>query len=114
MTQWRTITVAAGQAALTGATTLLAWRLGGASAAAAAALGGGIAVVNGLLLAWRLRPSRPVPQPLPLAVERMILTLAAFAVALGPLRLSPLPLLATFAIAQLGHAAGCRASLQGS
>lgn len=114
MTHSRAITVAAGQAALTGAATLLAWRLAGAPAAAAAALGGSIALVNGLLLGWRLRPSRPLPQPFALAAERLVLTLAAFAVALGPLRLSPLPLLAAFAIAQLGHVAGCRTSLQGS
>jgi len=108
---WRMITVAASQAALTGATTLLAWSLADGAAAQAAALGGGIAVTNGLLLAWRLRPSRPVPLPLPLAVERLILTVAAFAVSLGPLHVSPPPLLAGFAIAQLGHVAGCRACL---
>ena len=74
MALWRMITVAASQAALTGATTLLAWSLAGGAAAQA----------------------------------------AAFAVALGPLHVSPPPLLAGFAIAQLGHVAGCRACLADS
>lgn len=105
------ISVAACQAVLTGGMILLIWRLADGATAGAAAFGGGLAMINALLLSWRLRSSRPLPQPIPMAVERMILALAAFAVALGPLRFSPLPLLATFAVAQLGHVAGCRACL---
>ena len=82
----------------------------GGNAALAALFGASIALVNGLLLAWRLkRGQRPVhadPQrhlrALYLSVfERWLVVGALFAIGIGALKLLPQPLLAAFIAGQL-------------
>lgn len=84
----------------------------GVPAALAAAYGGGIALVNVVLLAWRSRRAGAEIAAngnwgaLGLMwgmVERFAFTLGAFVLGLGALRLEPVSLLLGFAVAQLGY-----------
>jgi len=83
--------------------------------ALAALYGGGIAIVNTLLLARRTSRAAVLAEgnlkwsALTLyagMLERLIFTGVAFAVGLGTLALPPVPLLAVFAGAQLAYVAG--------
>ncbi|NIP73907.1 MAG: ATP synthase subunit I [Gammaproteobacteria bacterium] len=75
---------------------------------AAAAYGGGIALLNSFLLARRVRRAGELEgSSVALAmyagaVQRFVITLVGFAVGIALLRLSPLPLIVAFAVAQLG------------
>jgi ATP synthase protein I len=84
----------------------------GQPAAQAALFGGCIALVNTLLLAWRVRnaghraeqsSSRGALTLYLGAVERFVFTLLAFIAGMGMLKLPPLPMLVAFAAAQLGY-----------
>jgi ATP synthase protein I len=86
--------------------------LGGRGMALAAVFGGAIAVMNTLMLGWRVRRAAQATSQdrsrgtLALymgAVERFVFTLAAFAFGMGFLHLRPEPLLGAFAAAQLGY-----------
>lgn len=103
--------VLAAQAALTASAGLAAWMLSGGSAAASAGVGGGIAMASVLVLARRLGTLPRRTSPAGIAAERLALHLGAFLLAIGTLRLSPIPLLATFAIAQFGYLAAFRATI---
>lgn len=85
----------------------------GAASGLAAGYGGGIALVNSMLLAWRA--GRAAEQAtaesaqwgtlglLLGVVERFVFTLVAFGVGIGVLRLDPVALMLGFAFAQLGY-----------
>lgn len=105
------ISVLVAQAALTLSATLLSWWLGGMPAAMAAAAGGAIAAVNVVLLAGRLGRHSGRLAPMGIAAERLAFHLAAFALAIGTLRLPPMPVIAGFAVAQFGYIAGFRTVL---
>jgi ATP synthase protein I len=86
--------------------------LRGAGAAQAALYGGGLAVLNGLMLARRVRRAGDVSVgnvtggvgALYLgALQRFALVLAGFMVGMGMLKLQPLPQIVGFAVAQLGY-----------
>jgi ATP synthase protein I len=90
----------------------LAGMLGGADAAGAAVLGGGIALANTLLLGRRVRQAggaaandargRGVATLYWGLMERFAVAAAGFALGIAGLGLPPLPMVATFALAQLG------------
>lgn len=78
----------------------------------AALYGGGIALVNTLLLGFRVQRASANAQHSANqgtftlyigAVERFVFTLLAFVLGMGWLKLQAVPLLAAFAIAQLGY-----------
>ncbi len=82
------------------------------SAVIAVIYGGGIAVVNNLLLACRvkriqkrnqLNPQQDVMSLYLGAVERFVFTLGAMMIAMGGLSLSPIPLLITFSLTQFAY-----------
>lgn len=84
----------------------------GGPGAKSALYGGGIALVNSLLLGWRVRRAgaaagKSVTQGAFTlywgAIERFVFTMVAFIVGMGLLRLRPEPLLAAFAVAQLAY-----------
>ena len=94
----------------------------GRSAAQAALFGGCIALVNTLLLGWRVRNAGQRAEQsgargaLTLylgAVERFVFTLLAFIVGMGMMKLPPLPMLVAFAVAQLGYWIAARDSQAG-
>ncbi len=100
------------QAALVAAAIGGAWYLKGDTAALAALYGGAVALLNTLMLSRRLvragelaktDPQRGVYSLYFGAVQRFVFVLAALAVGLGLLKLDPLPLLASFALAQLAY-----------
>ena len=100
------------QAALVAAAIGGAWYLRGDAAALAALYGGAVALLNTLMLSRRLvragelaktDPQRGVYSLYFGAVQRFVFVLAALAVGLGLLKLDPLPLLASFALAQLAY-----------
>lgn len=78
--------------------------------AVAALYGGAIVLLNSLLLARRVRGAGELDgrgAALALyagAVQRFVVTLAAFGIGMGLLRLPPLPQILAFAVAQLGFA----------
>ncbi len=85
---------------------------GGMPPAVAALYGGGIALGNSALLAWRVRRAslaaatsteRGTLHLYLGAVERFVFTLVAFGLGMGALKLSPLPMLIAFAAAQSGY-----------
>ncbi len=84
-----------------------AWR--GQAWALSAVFGGAIVMVNSLLLAWRVkRADRLEGTSIALtmyagAAQRFIITLVGFAIGMGVLKLTPLPQLIAFAVAQLGY-----------
>lgn len=93
----------------------------GQEVALSALFGGSIALVNTLLLAWRVRRAGQTAEKdetrgaftLYLgAIERFVFTLIGFVAGMGTLRLSPLPMLVAFAIAQLGYWIGARSNLR--
>lgn len=93
----------------------------GQAVALSALFGGSIALVNSLLLAWRVRRAGRAAEKdetrgaftLYLgAIERFVLTLIGFVVGMGTLKLSPFPMLVSFAVAQLGYWIGARENLR--
>lgn len=87
---------------------------GGWQDALAALFGGAITVIGSAWMGRRVRQAgelateasnRAVVKIYGAAVERFALVLAALAIGLGVLRLSPLPLLLAFAISHLGYIA---------
>jgi len=100
--------ILAAQAVITVSAALMATLLCGAHAAASAAIGGVVAMSGALALACRVRTMVSRPGLAHLAAERLALHLAMFVLALGVLRLSPVPMLSTFAVAQLGYLAAFR------
>ncbi|MEN9433070.1 MAG: hypothetical protein RLZZ422_659 [Pseudomonadota bacterium] len=91
--------------------TLVTWFTLGEQAVLATLYGGAVALVNTLLLSFRMnkqneQPSDPHTTVILLyvsAVGRFLLVLVALSVGLGVLKLSPTPLLGMFIIAQLGY-----------
>lgn len=95
---------------------------GGMPLAQAALFGGGIALGNSALLAWRVwRASLAATTSTERgtlhlylgAVERFVFTLAAFGFGMGWLKLAPLPMLIAFAVAQAGYWFGARDQVVG-
>jgi len=91
--------------------------LGRQPAVPAALFGGGIALVNTLLLGLRVQRAGKAAEAsaargtLTLyfgAVERFVFTLAGFGLGMGVLHLPPLPLLLAFAAAQAGYLIAAR------
>lgn len=90
----------------------------GAAAAQGALLGGGLALLNSLLLARGVRQAGEAAAhgrtaggmgSLYLgAMQRFVLTLVGFGVGIGLLGLPPVPLIVGFAAAQLGYVGGLR------
>jgi ATP synthase protein I len=89
----------------------------GQAVALSALFGGSIALVNTLLLAWGVRRAGQTAEKngtrgaLTLylgAIERFVFTLVGFLVGMGTLKLSPVPMLTSFAVAQLGYWFGAR------
>ncbi|MCB1875457.1 MAG: ATP synthase subunit I [Chromatiales bacterium] len=85
----------------------------GSAPALAAVYGGGIALINSLLLSWRVargggtekRDEKMVVLSLYFgAVERFVFTLVAMGVGMGYLNLDPPAMLIAFAVAQVGFA----------
>lgn len=80
----------------------------GPGAGLAALFGGGIALLNSLLLAWRVRradrvaPERVTAVMFIGAAQRFALTIAGFALGIAVLELEPVPLIIAFAVTQLG------------
>jgi len=78
----------------------------GQESALAAAYGGGIVLLNSLLLARRVRRagelegSSVVASMYTGAVQRFIIAAAAFGLGMGVLRLQPVPMIVAFAAAQ--------------
>ncbi len=94
-----------------------AFAVAGQPAARAAVYGGGIAVVNSVLMRRRVQRAGAAAEQTPArssltlylgAVERFVFTLVAFALGMGWLGLAPAPLLVTFALAQLGYVVALR------
>ena len=105
------------QAFLIIAAAVFSYGRGGLWAAQSALYGGAIALANSLLLARRVTRAGATAQTDTKkgafifyigAVQRFIVTLVAFGVGLGLLKLSPLPLLIAFALAQLAYVFGAR------
>ncbi len=102
------------QGSVTAAAGLIGWWFGGLPAATAAVFGGGIALANSMQSAWWFNVTATragSPQATLLAIyagvaQRLLLTVAGFAFGIGHLRLSPVPMLIAFGVAQLGHLAG--------
>ena len=93
------------------AVTALCASVAGAESARGAAFGGGIALINGLLLFWRYHrgkqshaadPGRHLRSFFASAIERFVMVAALFAIGFGVLALAPLPLLIGFIVAQAG------------
>lgn len=88
----------------------------------AAAYGGGMALVNSLLLAWRTRRARTgsgsasgqlqVFGLIGGAVERFVFTLVAFGVGMALLDFDPLALIVGFACTQLAYVGAASRSLR--
>lgn len=100
------------QVALVLAGVVIALTMKGASASYAALYGGGVAVLNSMLLAWRVKRAGEVAKTNPKqsvyilyfgAVERFVVALVGLAVGLGAFHLDPIPLLATFGVAQAAY-----------
>lgn len=100
------------QVALVIAGVVIALSTKGVSASLAALYGGGIALLNSMLLAWRVKRAGEVAKTNPKqsvyilyfgAVERFVVALVGLAVGLGAFKLDPIPALATFAIAQIAY-----------
>jgi len=98
------------QAVIALGTTVAFWVARGSEAGKAAVFGGAVALLSAWLLGRRERRASEVTRTRPGsemavlyigAVQRFVLTLVLFAVGMGPLGLSPVPLLAGFALAQL-------------
>jgi ATP synthase protein I len=98
------------QAVIALGTTVTFWVARGSEAGKAAVFGGAVALLSAWLLGRRVRRASEVTRTRPGsemavlyigAVQRFVLTLVLFAVGMGPLGLSPVPLLAGFALAQL-------------
>ena len=95
------------------AAVIVAEPLAGASAAL---FGGGLALASSWLMARRVAATAgrtPSENEIRLAlyggaVQRFVLVLAGFAAGMGLLKLLPLPMLATFAVAQIAFAIGNR------
>lgn len=105
-------TLIAVQGALIGACILFAWSYGGREAAVAAGYGGGVALASAWLLARGVsRAGELAKTNLRYsayslyfgALQRFVLVLVGLAIGLGVIRLAPIPLLASFGIAQLGY-----------
>lgn len=89
------------------------WRAPTTGIVLAALYGGGIALVDSLLLAWRTRRAAErasagegqlqVISLLGGAVERFVFTLAAFGLGMAVLELDPVALIAGFACAEMGY-----------
>lgn len=84
--------------------------MGGVTVAAAAWYGGTVALLNTMLLAWRMRisgrgvaqePDRKLIKLIRSSMERFFMVALLLAVGLVWLKLMPLPLLAGFALGQL-------------
>lgn len=82
----------------------------GLDAAASAAYGGGIAVINGLLLVRRIFHANEVSKQDANSgatvlfigiIERILVTLVGLGVGMGLLKLAPLPMIVAFAAAQV-------------
>jgi len=82
----------------------------GAASALGAVFGGGISIVNGLLLFWRLNRSGKYPHGDPgrhlgsffaMAIERFLVVAVLFAMGMGALKLVPLPLMLGFIAGQV-------------
>lgn len=93
----------------------------GQAVALSALFGGAIALVNTLLLAWRVRRAGQVAEENETrgvftlylgAIERFVFTLIGFVVGMGTLKLSPFPMLVSFAVAQIGYWVGARDNLR--
>jgi len=102
--------VLAVQVVLIAVCVLAFWASLGGNAALAAVYGGFISVLMTLVLAWRIAQAGRVTAagkirgvyPAYLGVvERFALAIAGLAVGMGVLKLMPVPLLVTFAVAQL-------------
>lgn len=100
------------QVALVLAGVVTALTMKGTSASIGALYGGGIAVLNTMLLAWRVKRAGEVAKTNPKqgvyilffgAVERYVIALVGLAVGLGAFHLDPIPALATFAVAQVAY-----------
>jgi ATP synthase protein I len=102
---------------------VVVWVYMGEDAALAAGYGGVIALVNAWLMVRRVTRASQLAEVNPTsgtftlyfgAVERFVFVLVGMGVGLGYLRLDPLPLLATFALAQVTYiiAAGKQAAAQ--
>ena len=77
-----------------------------------AAFGGGVAIMNSVMLSRRLKSAAGMAENNPDAgvlslyfgvVQRFIFTLVMFGVGMGLLKLAPPPMLGVFALAQLGY-----------
>lgn len=100
------------QAALVLAGVAIALTMKGHASAVAALYGGGVAIINSMLLVWRVKrageaaktdPKRSVYILYFGAVERFVFALVGLAIGLGALKLDPIPLLLTFGVAQLAY-----------
>lgn len=106
---------------LAAALLMYSWREPSGYTALAAVYGGGMALINSLLLAWRTRRAgeKAVTGEAQLQVlglmggmvERFVFTLAAFALGMAVLKLDPPALIAGFACAELGYVAAAYRSL---
>jgi ATP synthase protein I len=84
----------------------------GSAAAAGTLYGGAVAVIVAVLLAWRVQRAgeiggsdvqRGTVQLYLGAVERFVFVLLAIGLGIAVLKLAPLPMIAGFAVAQLGY-----------
>ena len=87
----------------------------GGGAVTAALFGGAVAMANTILLSRRLSSASAMAESSPDigvmtlyvgVIQRFIFVLAMFVVGMGLLKLNPIPLLGTFALAQLGYMIG--------
>ncbi len=95
--------------AIVGLSAVVAWLVAGSTAALAAAAGGGIALVNLLLLRWHSSRAERLDATdvrgnikifYRCALERFLAAAVLFALSIGVLKLPPLPLLGGFLAAQ--------------
>jgi len=106
------------QAGLAAATALIFLFWKGSAEALAALFGGGIVLINSILLAWRVRRAaglegNSVVLAMYLgAVERFVVVGACFALGIGVLSLPPVPMIAAFAVGLIGFAYGAHTQQQ--
>jgi ATP synthase protein I len=99
------------QGLLAGAVAAAAWAYQGGAGAAAAIYGGGTAVANTAILAWKIRRGKRQPQGDAYrqlreiyfsSAQRLAALIVLLAVGFGVLKLEPLALLAGFIAGQIG------------
>lgn len=107
---------------LAAALIMFSWRPQADYAVIATLYGGGMALLNSLLLAWRTRRAGEragagegqlqVMNLMGGMVERFVITLACFALGMAVLKLDPVALLGGFAFAQLGYVGAAYRSMR--